>query len=61
MPEMDISYFGQSRLFFWGGCRACIIIQFPDMSSGNGFVSLLRQGVSYNQDSLSSKKISSCE
>src|SRR5699024_5403122 len=40
---------------------ACIIIQFPDMSSRAGPASPARPETAYNPDNRSSKNISSCE
>ena len=49
------------RAVFCGSALACIIMQFPDMSSRAGLASPVSPDAAYNLDSLSSKYISSCE
>ena len=49
------------RADFRGSALACIIMQFPDMSSRAGQASPDRPETVYNPDNRSSKNISSCE
>ena len=49
------------RADFRGSALACIIMQFPDMSSRAGWASPDRPETAYNPDNRSSKNISNCE